>query len=41
VADFHYSVMGATSPDEMEPAAHELSGLFKADAVDSVLLVPV
>ncbi len=41
VADFHYSVMGATSPDEMEPAAHELSGLFKADAVDTVLLVPV
>ncbi len=41
VADFHYSVMGATSPDEMEPAAHELSGLFKADAVNSVLLVPV
>ncbi len=41
VADFHYSVMGATSPDEMELAAHELSGLFKADAVDSVLLVPV
>ena len=41
VADFHYSVMGATPPDEMEPAAHELSGLFKADAVDTVLLVPV
>ncbi len=41
LADFHYSVMGATSPDEMEPAAHELSGLFKADAVDTVLLVPV
>ena len=41
VADFHYSVMGATPPDEMEPAAHELSGLLKADAVDSVLLVPV
>ncbi len=41
VADFHYSVMGATSPDEMEPAAHELSGLLKADSVDSVLLVPV
>jgi len=41
VADFHYSVMGATSPDEMEPAAHKLSELFKADAVDTVLLVPV
>ncbi len=41
VADFHYSVMGATSPDEMEPAAHRLSALFKADAVDTVLLVPV
>ena len=41
VADFHYSVMGATSPDEMEPAARQLSALFKADAVDTVLLVPV
>ena len=41
VAEFHYSVMGATPPQEMEPAAHELSGMFKADAVDTVLLVPV
>jgi hypothetical protein len=41
VAEFHYSVMGATPPQEMEPAAHELSGMLKADAVDTVLLVPV
>ncbi len=41
VADFHYSVMGATAPEDMEPAAHELAGLLKADAVDTVLLVPV
>ncbi len=41
VADFHYSVMGATPPEDMEPAAHELAGLLKADAVDTVLLVPV
>lgn len=41
MADFHYSVMGATPPEEMERAAHELAGFFKADAVDTVLLVPV
>ncbi len=41
VADFHYSVMGATPPEDMEPAAHELAGFLKADAVDTVLLVPV
>ncbi len=41
VADFHYSVMGATAPEDMEPAAHELAGFLKADAVDTVLLVPV
>ena len=41
VADFHYSVMGATPPEELEEAAHQLSGFLKADAVDAVLLVPV
>ncbi|MFP6743702.1 MAG: glycine/sarcosine/betaine reductase selenoprotein B family protein [Alphaproteobacteria bacterium] len=41
VADFHYSVMGATAPQHMEAAAHELSGHFKADGVDAVLLVPI
>lgn len=41
VADFHYSVMGATAPEDIEPAAHQLAGLLKADAVDAALLVPV
>jgi D-proline reductase (dithiol) PrdB len=41
VADFHYSVMGATAPQDMEAAAHELSGHLKADGVDAVLLIPI
>ena len=41
VADLHYSFMGASSPDAMEPAARELAGHLAADAVDAVLLVPV
>ena len=41
VAGYHYSVMGATTPEQMEPAAHEMAGLLKADAVDAVLLIPI
>lgn len=41
IADYHYSFMGATDPREMEPTVHHLAGLFKGDAVDTVLLVPV
>ena len=41
VAGYHYSVMGATTPELMEPAAHEMAGLLKADGVDAVLLVPI
>ena len=41
VADFHYSFMGATPPDQMEPAARDLAGLLKKDKVDAVLLSPV
>ena len=41
VAGYHYSVMGATTPEQMEPAAHEMAGLLKADGVDAVLLVPI
>jgi len=41
VAAFHYSFMGATEPQLMEPSAHELSGLLAHDHVDAVLLVPV
>ena len=41
VAGFHYSVMGAPSPEHLETATHEIAGLLKADAVDAVLLVPI
>ena len=41
VAAFHYSFMGATDPEQMEPTARDLSGLFKKDKVDAVLLLPV
>jgi D-proline reductase (dithiol) PrdB len=41
VADYHYSFMGATDPREMEKSARHLAGLFKSEAVDTVLLVPV
>ena len=41
MADFLYSVMGATAPELMERSIHELAGHLKADAVDAVLLVPV
>ncbi len=41
VADNHYSFMGATPPDMMEKNVRKLAPLLKADAVDTVLLVPV
>jgi len=41
VAAFHYSFMGATPPQQMEPSAHELSRLLAQDQVNAVLLVPV
>jgi D-proline reductase (dithiol) PrdB len=41
VANFHYSFMGATDPESIEPAAAQLAGLLKKDAVDAVLLTPV
>ena len=41
VAAYHYSFMGATAPQEMVAAAHNLSALLKGDAVDGALLVPV
>jgi D-proline reductase (dithiol) PrdB len=37
----HYSFMGATEPDKMEPHARELAGKLLASDVDTVLLVPV
>lgn len=41
VADFHYSFMGATAPEQMLPAAQEIARLLHADGVDGVLLAPV
>jgi len=41
VANYHYSFMGATPPEEMESAARRLAALLKGDSVDAVLLVPV
>ena len=40
-ADYHYSFMGATHPDEMEEAAREAAQLMKQDHVDGVVLAPV
>ena len=41
VADFHYSFMGATDPNEMEAQARQLAGVMKADGVNTVVLAPV
>ncbi len=41
VADYHYSFMGATDPDDMALKAEELAGLLKKDNVNAVLLAPV
>ena len=41
VADWHYSFMGSTAPQRMEPAATEVSKLLLGDNVNLVLLIPV
>jgi D-proline reductase (dithiol) PrdB len=41
VAQFHYSFMGATEPEKMEPAARLLAKSLSADEVDLALLIPV
>lgn len=41
VARYHYSFMGATEPEKMEPAARLLTKALKGDEVDLALLVPV
>ncbi len=41
VTAYHYSFMGATDPEAMEPVARGLAGLLKQDNVDAVALVPV
>jgi len=41
VADYHFSFMGATPPEKMEPNVREIVATLKADKVDAVLLCPV
>ena len=41
VAEFHYSFMGAADPRDMEKSAREVAERMKAEAVDTVFLVPI
>ncbi len=41
VADFHYSFMGAATPEAMATPAHNLAQLLLGDQVDAAFLVPV
>ena len=41
VASYHYSVMGATDPVQMEQEARSLAKLLTNDRVNCILLVPV
>ena len=41
LAEFHYSFMGATEPQDMKKTAVRLAQIMKKDSVDAVLLVPV
>ena len=41
VARWHYSFMGSTAAQRMEPAAKEVSQLLLGDNVNLVLLIPV
>ena len=41
VADEHYSFMGATEPQKMEPHARELAQKLLASGVDTALIIPV
>jgi D-proline reductase (dithiol) PrdB len=41
VADFHYSFMGATDPEQMADPAQNLAKLLQGDQVDAAFLVPV
>ena len=40
-AGWHYSFMGSTAPQIMEPAAKEVSKLLLGDSVNLVILIPV
>ena len=41
VADYHYSFMGATAPDDMADAVADLAPILQADGVDAILLAPI
>lgn len=41
VAEHHFSFMGATPPDRMEPSVKEMVATLKADDVSAVVLCPV
>ncbi|MEM9682194.1 MAG: glycine/sarcosine/betaine reductase selenoprotein B family protein [Pseudomonadota bacterium] len=41
VADFHYTVSGAPHPKDLEASARAIAQQMKADAVDTVLLIPI
>ncbi len=41
VSNWHYSFMGSTAPERMEPAAKEVCKQLRDDDVDLVLLIPV
>ncbi len=41
VADFHYTVSGAAHPLDLTESARDIAQMMKADAVDTVLLVPI
>ena len=41
LSDFHYSLMGATDPLQLEGTAGHLAAIMRNDGVDAVLLVPV
>ncbi|MFP6711484.1 MAG: glycine/sarcosine/betaine reductase selenoprotein B family protein [Rhodospirillales bacterium] len=41
VSDYHFSFMGATPPDKMEPSIREIVQTLKVDNVSAVALCPV
>lgn len=41
LADYHYSFMGASDPEDMAVPAKRVAGMLKKDRVDVVLLTPV
>ncbi|PON18765.1 selenoprotein B glycine/betaine/sarcosine/D-proline reductase [Candidatus Entotheonella serta] len=41
VASWHYSFMGSTTAERMEPAAREVASRLSQEAVNLVLLIPI